>query len=131
METRNKLAFKSSSSHTHTNTIVSILFLLNYKFFKNLFLKRERERLEDRMSAKGSSSSPSIRDPSTNLHRPTSAKTPDVAHILTSVFGQLFTKDVLTTDIIKNLTVSSDVDDEYHRSYVSKLKEVGSRLSRV
>lgn len=52
------------------------------------------------MSAKTkSSSTPSIRDPSTNLHRPTSAKTPDVAHILTSVFGldsQFYNTGLLT-----------------------------------
>jgi hypothetical protein len=32
-------------------------------------------------------SAPSNRDPSTFLQRPTSAKTPDVSHILTNLFG--------------------------------------------
>ena len=34
-----------------------------------------------------SAQSTSLRDPSTYIPRPTSAKTPDVSHILTSLFG--------------------------------------------
>lgn len=70
------------------------------------------------------SASQSFHDPSTFIQRPISAKTPDVSHILTSVFGELYTKDVLSTDVIKNLAVSSDVEDQYHKRYVNKLKEV-------
>ena len=39
---------------------------------------------------------------------------------------EIYTKDVLTTDLIKNLTISSDVDDQYHKRYVNKLKEVNN-----
>ncbi len=41
------------------------------------------------MSAHNSKSAQtqSFRDPSTYIQRPISAKTPDVAHILTSIFG--------------------------------------------
>jgi hypothetical protein len=36
---------------------------------------------------------------------------------------EAYTKDVLSADVIKNLTISSDVDDEYHRRYVQRLKD--------
>ena len=79
------------------------------------------------MSAKSKSTSASnaqhFHDPSTFIQRPTSAKTPDVAHILTTIFGEAFTKDVLTTEVIKNLTISSDVDDPYHKRYVQRLRD--------
>ena len=103
-------------------------------------------------TSSSSNFSENLHDPSTVLQRPTSAKTPDVTHILTSIFGlvsslslifytfsssikfcfiffsphifsEIFTKDILSTDVIKNLTVSSDVDDHYHKRYVQKLKE--------
>jgi hypothetical protein len=38
---------------------------------------------------------PSLRDPSTFLQRPTSAKTPDVSHILTSLFGLVYDQSCL------------------------------------
>lgn len=82
------------------------------------------QQLVNMMTSSSSNFSENLHDPSTVLQRPTSAKTPDVSHILTSVFGEAFTKDVLTTDLIKNLTVSSDVDDQYHKRYVQRLKDV-------
>ncbi len=39
------------------------------------------------MSAKTIGETQSFHDPSTVIQRPTSAKTPDVSHILTSIFG--------------------------------------------
>ncbi len=79
------------------------------------------------MSAKSKSTSCSnvqnFHDPSTFIQRPTSAKTPDVAHILTNIFGEIFTKDVLSTEVIKNLTISADVDDPYHKRYVQRLRD--------
>jgi hypothetical protein len=91
-------------------------------------------------------------DPSTYLQRPSSAKTPDVSHLLSTIFGQvylnlfpkkknplfltkylsnfeinnrdLFAKDKLSAATIKHLDISSDVDDEYHKRYVKILREV-------
>ncbi|CAF0775579.1 unnamed protein product [Brachionus calyciflorus] len=69
------------------------------------------------------SSTPNFNDPSTYLQRPTSAKIPDVSHLLNNIFGEKYTKDKLTADVVKNLTVSADVDNDYHKRYVQKLKE--------
>jgi hypothetical protein len=69
------------------------------------------------------SDSNTLHDPSTVLQRPTSALTPDVSHLLTTIFGDIYTKDILTSNVIKNLSISSDVDDAYHRRYVQRLKE--------
>ncbi len=66
----------------------------------------------------------SLRDPSTYIPRPTSAKTPDVSHILASLFGEAYTKEILSADVIKNLSVASDVDNDYHKQYVERLKQV-------
>jgi hypothetical protein len=62
-------------------------------------------------------------DPSTNVQRPSSAKIPDVSHILTKTFGDIFTKDILTPETIKNLAVSSGVENTYHKTYVDKLRQ--------
>ncbi|RNA16769.1 deleted in lung and esophageal cancer 1-like, partial [Brachionus plicatilis] len=68
-------------------------------------------------------SSHSLRDPSTFLQRPTSAKIPDVSHLLNSIFGDKYNKEKLSVDVVKNLSISSDVDNQYHKRYVQKLKE--------
>jgi hypothetical protein len=96
-------------------------------------------------------SASNIGDFSLQLQRPTSAKTPDVSHILADVFGfdlfilslfyfcinyncsnknsrDLFTKDALSVNTIKNLDISSNVDDEYHKRYVKTLKDVNNNI---
>jgi len=58
------------------------------------------------------------------MHRPSSARSQDVRHILTRTFGDLFTKEPISTDTIKNLITTRGGDDPYHERYVSSLQEV-------
>ena len=50
----------------------------------------------------------------------------DIRHILTQTFGDLFTRDAISTDTIKNLITSRGGDDEYHERYVDSLQQVSN-----
>lgn len=58
------------------------------------------------------------------LQRPSTAKSQDVRHILVRTFRELFTRDAIGPDTVKNLAVSKGGDDEYHETYVQSLQKV-------
>jgi len=63
-------------------------------------------------------------EPSMYLQRPSTGKSQDVRHILVSTFRELFTRDAIGPDTVKNLSVSKGGDDEYHETYVQSLQKV-------
>uniref|UniRef100_A0A8W8MX88 Deleted in lung and esophageal cancer protein 1 n=1 Tax=Magallana gigas TaxID=29159 RepID=A0A8W8MX88_MAGGI len=58
------------------------------------------------------------------LQRPSTGKSQDVRHILAKTFRQLYTRDTISPDTVKNLSVSKGGDDEYHERYVEMLQKV-------
>lgn len=63
-------------------------------------------------------------EPSMYLQRPSTGKSQDVRHILVRTFRELFTRDAIGPDTVKNLAVSKGGDDEYHETYVQSLQKV-------
>ena len=63
-------------------------------------------------------------EPPMFLQRPSTGKSQDVLHILTKTFREIFTRDPVGTDMMKNLAVSKGGDDPYHESYVDALQKV-------
>ena len=41
-------------------------------------------------------------------------------------YSETYSKDILSADVIKNLSVASDVDNDYHKLYVERLKQVNN-----
>ena len=62
------------------------------------------------------------------LQRPSVAKSQDVRHILARTFRDLYTRDTIGPDTVRNLNVSKGGDDPYHERYVENLQKVGSRI---
>jgi hypothetical protein len=58
------------------------------------------------------------------LQRPSSERSQDVSHVLAKTFRELFTRDVIGADMIRNLSVSKGGPDQYHERYVTALQEV-------
>lgn len=65
-------------------------------------------------------------EPPMFLQRPSTGKSQDVRHILAKTFRQLYTRDTISPDTVKNLSVSKGGDDEYHERYVEMLQKVHS-----
>lgn len=65
-------------------------------------------------------------EPPMLLQRPSTGKSQDVRHILAKTFRQLYTRDTISPDTVKNLSVSKGGDDEYHERYVEMLQKVHS-----
>ncbi|XP_056008414.1 deleted in lung and esophageal cancer protein 1-like isoform X2 [Ostrea edulis] len=63
-------------------------------------------------------------EPPMFLQRPSTGKSQDVRHILAKTFRQLYTRDTIGPDTVKNLSVSKGGDDEYHERYVEQLQKV-------
>ncbi|KAL5006628.1 hypothetical protein ScPMuIL_015434 [Solemya velum] len=63
-------------------------------------------------------------EPPMLLQRPSTAKSQDVRHILTRIFREDFMKDTISADTVKNLAVSKNGDDPYHKRYVEALQKV-------
>lgn len=63
-------------------------------------------------------------EPSMFLQRPSTGKSQDVRHILTKTFRELFTRDAIGPDTVKNLSISKGGDDPYHERYVESLQKV-------
>lgn len=63
-------------------------------------------------------------EPTMLLQRPSSARRQNVAHILTTMFGEYFARDVVPQDVVKYLTTSRSGDDPYHDYYVEELSKV-------
>ena len=65
-----------------------------------------------------------LRNPPMFLQRPFTGKSQDVRHILAKTFRQLYTRDTISPETVKNLSVSKGGDDEYHERYVEMLQKV-------
>ena len=63
-------------------------------------------------------------EPPMFLQRPSTGKSQDVRHILAKQFRELFTRDAVGPDTMKNLAVSKGGDDPYHERYVDALQKV-------
>jgi len=68
-------------------------------------------------------------EPSMYLQRPSTSKSQDVRHILVKTFRELFTRDAIGPETVKNLKVSKGGDDPYHERYVDALQKVYIFLS--
>ncbi|CAE1139002.1 unnamed protein product [Acanthosepion pharaonis] len=66
---------------------------------------------------------------------PSSVKSQDVSHILTTIFKDLLSKNSFNNEIIENQVNSKGSDDPYHERYVSELqkalKEKESRVAQI
>lgn len=65
-----------------------------------------------------------VEEPPMFLQRPSTGKSQDVRHILAKTFRQLYTRDTISPETVKNLSVSKGGDDEYHERYVEMLQKV-------
>ena len=63
-------------------------------------------------------------EPSMFLQRPSTGKSQDVRHVLTQTFRELYTRDAIRTETVKNLKISKGSDDPYHEKYVDSLQKV-------
>lgn len=63
-------------------------------------------------------------EPPMFLQRSSTGKSQDVRHILAKTFRQLYTRDTISPETVKNLSVSKGGDDEYHERYVEMLQKV-------
>ncbi|KAL4222937.1 Deleted in lung and esophageal cancer protein 1 [Mactra antiquata] len=69
-------------------------------------------------------------EPSMYLQRPSTGKSQDVRHILVGTFRELFTRDAIGPDTVRNLSVSKGGDDPYHERYVEALQKVFDERQR-
>ncbi|XP_060555800.1 deleted in lung and esophageal cancer protein 1-like isoform X2 [Ruditapes philippinarum] len=69
-------------------------------------------------------------EPSMYLQRPSTGKSQDVRHILVRTFRELFTRDAIAPDTVKNLSVSKGGADPYHERYVEALQKVFNERQR-
>ena len=58
------------------------------------------------------------------LHRPTSSRSQDVAHLLAATFRELFTRESVPADTVSYLHQARGGADEYHEQYVAALQQV-------
>ncbi|XP_073236262.1 deleted in lung and esophageal cancer protein 1-like isoform X3 [Porites lutea] len=63
-------------------------------------------------------------EPPMHLQRPSSGRSQDVSHLLASVFREVFTRDVIGEDTVKNLAISKSGDASYHDKYVEQLRKI-------
>ncbi|XP_063687721.1 deleted in lung and esophageal cancer protein 1-like isoform X2 [Bolinopsis microptera] len=64
------------------------------------------------------------REPVMRPARPSSPRNQDVSYVLSSVFGDLYSQDVLQDDTIINLETSRTHDPDFHDYYVQLLNEI-------
>ncbi|XP_070564757.1 deleted in lung and esophageal cancer protein 1-like [Ptychodera flava] len=69
-------------------------------------------------------------EPPMYLQRPSSGKSQDISHVLASTFRELFTRDFVEQERVKNLNISRSTDDEYHERYVEQLRKVQAERER-
>ncbi|XP_078378630.1 deleted in lung and esophageal cancer protein 1-like isoform X2 [Oculina patagonica] len=69
-------------------------------------------------------------EPPMHLQRPSSGRSQDVSHLLASVFREVFTRDVIGEDTVKNLAVSKSGDAGYHDKYVEQLRKIQEERDR-
>ena len=63
-------------------------------------------------------------EPPMFLQRPSTGKSQDVRHILTRTFRDLYTRDAIGPETVRNLNVSKGGADPYHSRYVESLQKV-------
>ena len=54
----------------------------------------------------------------------------DITHVLARTFRELFTRDPVEQEVVKNLTVSKGGNDAYHEKYVEQLQRVQEERER-
>ncbi|KAK7508441.1 hypothetical protein BaRGS_00000007 [Batillaria attramentaria] len=64
------------------------------------------------------------------LQRPSSGRSQDVRHILAHCFRDLYMRDALHPETVKNLQVSKGGDDPYHEKYVEGLQKIYNEWQR-
>ncbi|KAE8279845.1 Deleted in lung and esophageal cancer protein 1 Deleted in lung cancer protein 1 [Larimichthys crocea] len=69
-------------------------------------------------------------DPSVNSHRPASGKSQDISHVLSSIFKDLYTKDIIGKDTLSNLVKSRTGRSSHHDRYVEELQQAHAEYSR-
>ncbi|CAL1533794.1 unnamed protein product [Lymnaea stagnalis] len=69
-------------------------------------------------------------EPPMYLQRPSASQSQDVRHLLAKIFRDLYTRDVVRSDFVKNLKVSKGGDDPYHEQYVENLEQVHTEWQR-
>ncbi|XP_071102579.1 deleted in lung and esophageal cancer protein 1-like [Haliotis cracherodii] len=69
-------------------------------------------------------------EPPMYLQRPSTGHSQDVRHILAKCFRQLYTRDAVRPETVKNLQVSKGGDDPYHERYVDSLQKVYTEWQR-
>ncbi|XP_044280926.1 deleted in lung and esophageal cancer protein 1 [Varanus komodoensis] len=63
-------------------------------------------------------------EPAMYRHRPTSELTQDISHLLTSVFKNMYTSEVLGVDTVENMIKSRGGDNSHHEQFVEELQKV-------
>ncbi|XP_074623643.1 deleted in lung and esophageal cancer protein 1-like isoform X1 [Acropora palmata] len=69
-------------------------------------------------------------EPPMHLPRPSSGRSQDVSHLLASVFREVFTRDVISDNTVKNLAISKSGDSGYHDKYVEQLRKIQEERDR-
>ncbi|XP_076146708.1 deleted in lung and esophageal cancer protein 1 isoform X1 [Alosa pseudoharengus] len=83
------------------------------------------------MMAEGSENSKNKSELHMNRHRPASEKSQDISYLLTSIFKDLYTKEVIGKDTIDNLSQSRRGDqNSYHDKYVEELQKVHAEYTK-
>ncbi|KAL8567948.1 hypothetical protein ACOMHN_029123 [Nucella lapillus] len=67
---------------------------------------------------------PRGQEPAMYLQRPSTGRSQDVRHILARAFRDLYTREAVRPETVKNLQVSKGGDDPYHEGYVDRLQKV-------
>lgn len=73
---------------------------------------------------------PTLQEPSMVFPRPSSDRAQDVSHILAAVFKDLYTRDVMGKDMVKNLTTTSDGSSDFHKKCMKQLKDAHAEHKR-
>uniref|UniRef100_A0A1B8YA02 Deleted in lung and esophageal cancer protein 1 n=1 Tax=Xenopus tropicalis TaxID=8364 RepID=A0A1B8YA02_XENTR len=69
-------------------------------------------------------------DPSSFRPRPSSDRTQDISHLLTSLFKSLYTGEVIGKDTGANLIRSKGGDDPHHQKFVEELQQIRSEYEQ-
>ncbi|KAM8967173.1 deleted in lung and esophageal cancer protein 1 [Pelodytes ibericus] len=69
-------------------------------------------------------------DPATYRPKPSSQRTQDISHLLTNLFKELYTGEVIGEDTGANLIRSRGGDNPYHQEFVEDLEQIRSEYAR-
>ncbi|XP_071803084.1 deleted in lung and esophageal cancer protein 1-like [Asterias amurensis] len=69
-------------------------------------------------------------EPPMYLQRPSSGRSQDVTHVLARTFRDLFTRDFVEQETVRNLNKSRSGDDTYHEKYVEDLRKIQAERER-